>query len=72
MEEAMDKTGPQRRAWWIALVIWAGVIVGLVGILGSLLPIAALSGSSFWLLAVGWLLLSIATGAIYIGGLVKW
>ena len=68
----MDKTGPKRSAWWITLVIWAGVLVGLVGILGYFLPIAALSGSSFWLLALGWLLLAIAAGAIYLGGLIKW
>jgi len=68
----MDKTRPKRSAWWITLVIWAGVLVGLVGILGYLLPIAALSGSSFWLLALGWLLLAIAAGAIYLGGLIKW
>ena len=68
----MDKTGPKRSAWWITLVIWAGVLVGLVGILSSLLPIAALAGSSFWLLALGWLLLAIAAAAIYLGGLIKW
>ena len=68
----MDSSGPKRPAWWITLVIWAGVIIGVVGILAYLLPISALSGSSFWILAIGWLLLAIAVAVIYLGRLVKW
>ena len=62
----MDLSGPKRLTWWVALVIWAGVIIGIVGILAYLLPIAALSGYAFWLLAIGWLLLAVAAGVIYL------
>ena len=68
----MDNMGPKRPAWWIALVIWAGVLAGGVGILAHLLPIAGWSGSSFWLLALGWLLLAVAAAVIYAGRLIKW
>ena len=72
MEVVMDSSGPKRPAWWITLVIWTGVILGIVGILAHLVPIGALSGSSFWLLSIGWLLLSVAAAAIFLGRLVKW
>jgi hypothetical protein len=55
----MNLSGPKHLFWWMALVIWAGVILGIVGILAYLLPIQALAGSAFWLLAVGWFLLSV-------------
>lgn len=43
----------------MALVIWAGVILGIGGILAYLVPIQALAGSAFWLLAAGWFLLAV-------------
>jgi hypothetical protein len=68
----MDNTGPKRPAWWITLVIWAGVLTGLVGILAYLLPIASLAGAAFWLLSIGWLLLAIAAAIIYVARLIRW
>ena len=56
----MDFSGPKRLTWWLALIIWVGVIIGVVGILAYLVPIAALSGYAFWLLAIGWFLLAAA------------
>jgi len=35
------------------------VTLGIVGILAQLLPIAALAGSAFWLLALGWAALAV-------------
>lgn len=61
----MDLSGPKRLTWWVALLIWVGVIIGVVGILAYLVPIPALSGYAFWLLAIGWLLLAVAAGVIY-------
>ena len=55
----MNFGGPKHGWWWAALLIWGGVILGLVGILAQLLPITALAGSAFWLVAVGWLLLAV-------------
>jgi hypothetical protein len=55
----MMTNGPKHEWWWAALLIWAGVILGLVGILARLLPIAALAGSAFWLLAIGWVALAV-------------
>jgi len=62
----MDLGGPKRLTWWVALVIWVGVIIGIVGILAHVLPIAALSGYAFWLLAIGWLFLAVAAGVIFL------
>ena len=62
----MNLSGPKRLVWWVALIIWIGVIIGIVAILAYVLPIAALSGSEFWLLGIGWLLLAIAAAIIYL------
>jgi hypothetical protein len=62
----MDVSGPKRLTWWLALIIWAGVILGAIGILAQVLPIAALAGSAFWVLAIGYALLAIAAAFIYL------
>ena len=62
----MNLSGPKRLAWWVALIVWVGVILGAVGILAELAPIAALSGYVFGLLAIGWLLLAVAAAVIYL------
>jgi len=61
----MDLGGPQRPWWWVALLVWVGVIMGVVGIPAYPVTIPALSGSAFWLVAIGWLLLAIAAAVIY-------
>lgn len=58
-EAAMTLSGPKKDWWWYSLLIWAGVILGIVGILAELIPIAALANYAFWLLAIGWLLLAV-------------
>lgn len=55
----MTLSGPKQGWWWYSLLIWAGVILGVLGILAELIPIAALAGYAFWLLAIGWLLLAV-------------
>ena len=62
----MNLSGPKRPSWWVALLIWIGVIVGVVGIIAQVAPIAALSGFAFWLLAIGFLLLAVAAAVIYL------
>jgi len=62
----MDLSGPKRLTWWVALLVWAGVIAGIIGILAFLGTIPALSGIAFWLLAAGWLALAIAAAIIYL------
>jgi hypothetical protein len=54
-EAHMKLSAPKRITWWIA------VVVGVVGILSSLLSIPALVGFAFWLVAIGFALLAIAT-----------
>ena len=51
----MDLIAPKRITWWVA------VIVGTVGILAYLVTIPVLSGFAFWLLAIGFVLLVVAT-----------
>ena len=65
MEATMDLSGPQRPWWWVALLVWVGVTMGVVGILAYPVTIPALSGSAFWLVAIGWLFLAIAAAVIY-------
>ena len=42
------------------------MLLGAVGILARLLPIAALAGSAFWLLALGWALLGVWAAVGYV------
>lgn len=51
----MRLSAPKVITWWVAL------IVGVVGILASLVAIPVLSGFAFWLVVIGFVLLLIAT-----------
>ena len=51
----MRLSPPKRITWWIA------VVVGVIGILSYLLVIPTLVGFAFWLVAIGFALLAIAT-----------
>ncbi len=52
----MKLSRPKVITWWIA------VILGVLGILATLIPIPALSGNiAFWLVAAGFVLLVLAT-----------
>lgn len=51
----MKLSKPKVITWWIA------VILGVVGILSTILPIPALAAYAFWLLAVGFVLLVLGT-----------
>ena len=56
----MRLSAPKKIVWIIALVL------GLLGIIFTLITVPFLSAISFWLVAVGWLLLILAT---YLKGL---
>jgi hypothetical protein len=56
----MKLNAPQKITWWIAL------IVGMIGIVAHLVTIPVLSGLAFWLVAVAFVLLILAT---YLKGL---
>jgi len=51
----MKLSAPKQVTWWIA------VIVGVVGILVNFITIPVLSGLTFWLVVVGFVLLALAT-----------
>lgn len=51
----MNLNAPKKIIWIIALVL------GLLGIIAALVTIPVLSSISFWLVAIGWLLLILAT-----------
>ena len=51
----MSLSAPKTVTWWIALII------GVVGILASLVAIPVLSAYAFWLVAVAFVLLLVAT-----------
>jgi len=51
----MELSAPKQLTWWVA------VIVGAVGILAYLVTIPVLSGFAFWLVAIGFVLLAVAT-----------
>lgn len=51
----MKPSAPKVITWWIA------VILGALGILATLVTVPVLSGFAFWLLAIGFLLLALAT-----------
>lgn len=51
----MNLNPPKVITWWIA------VIVGAAGILAYLVTIPVLSGFAFWLVAIGFVLLALAT-----------
>jgi len=51
----MKLSAPTQAVWIIAIVL------GVVGILGHVLPIAAVAGYSFWLVSVAFILLALGT-----------
>lgn len=51
----MKLNAPKNTTWWIA------VIAGVLGILGNLVTIPFVSQYAFWLVAVGFVLLALAT-----------
>ena len=51
----MQFSAPKQVTWWIA------VVIGVLGILATLVTIPVLSGFAFWLVVIGFLLLAIAT-----------
>jgi len=51
----MQLSAPRQITWWIA------VVVGVLGILATLVTIPVLSGFAFWLVVIGFLLLAVAT-----------
>jgi hypothetical protein len=51
----MKLSSPKQSSWWIA------VILGVLGILGTFISIPFVSQYTFWFVAVGWLLLVLAT-----------
>jgi hypothetical protein len=56
----MKLNAPKKLTWWIA------VVAGVLGIIASFVSIPVLSGISFWLVALGFVLLALAT---YLKGL---
>jgi hypothetical protein len=65
-EATVTTSGPKKAWWWWALLIWAGVLVGILGILAELIPIAALADYAFWLLGIGWLFLAVWAAVSYL------
>jgi hypothetical protein len=51
----MKLSAPTQPVWLIAIVL------GVLGILAQVVPIAALVGYSFWMVAIAFILLAIAT-----------
>ena len=51
----MRLSAPKNITWWIA------VILGVLGILGSLTSIPFVSDNAFWFVAIGFVLLALAT-----------
>ena len=51
----MKLSAPKQITWIIALIL------GIVGILAMLVVIPPISGFAFWLVALGWLVLAVAT-----------
>ena len=51
----MQLSAPKQITWWIA------VVVGVLGILATLVTIPVLTGFAFWLVVIGFLLLAVAT-----------
>jgi hypothetical protein len=55
----MKLSAPKVIVWWIALIL--GVIAILVVLVPGIMPIAIIVKNAFWIMAVGWVLLVLAT-----------
>jgi len=51
----MKFNAPKQVTWWIA------VVIGVVGIIAALVAIPVLSAYAFWLVAIGFIVLALAT-----------
>ena len=51
----MNLSAPKKITWWIA------VILGVLGILGTFVSLPFVSANAFWFVAVGFILLALAT-----------
>lgn len=51
----MKLSAPKNVSWWIALVL------GVLGLLGTLVSIPVISGLAFWLVVIGLALMLLAT-----------
>ncbi len=51
----MKLSAPKVITWWIA------VVLGVLGILGSFMSLPLVSANAFWFVAVGFILLALAT-----------
>lgn len=51
----MKLNAPKQITWTIA------VVLGVVGLLGQVVPIPQIAGHSFWLVTIGFVLLSLGT-----------
>jgi threonine/homoserine/homoserine lactone efflux protein len=51
----MNFSAPKQITWWIA------VVVGVLGILASLVPSLGFAGFAFWLVVIAFALLAVAT-----------
>jgi len=51
----MNLSAPKKITWWIA------VILGVLGILGTFVSLPFVSAYAFWFVAVGFILLALAT-----------
>ena len=54
-ETAMKLSAPKTVTWWVA------VVIGVLGILGNLVTIPVVSGLAFWLVALAFVILAVAT-----------
>lgn len=51
----MRLSAPKKTTWWVA------VVVGVVGLVANFVTIPVLSGIAFWLVALGFVILALAT-----------
>jgi hypothetical protein len=54
-EQIMKLSAPKNVTWWIA------VVLGVLGILGTFISLPLVSANAFWFVAVGFVLLALAT-----------
>jgi hypothetical protein len=54
-EKKMKLSAPKNITWWIA------VVLGVLGILGTFVTLPLVSANAFWFVAVGFIILALAT-----------